>query len=85
MTIIKPFEKELKKYCEQNSLSYDKALSFPRCGNDKVLFIQHVDKKKATKGMNSKTPAEILLSATVADSGAILFEKGANAEKYLHA
>lgn len=83
MTIIKPFEKELKKYCEENSLSYDKAVSFPRCGNDSVLFIQRVEKKK-TAVIGDNKPAEILLTATVGTGGKISFEKGPNAEKYLH-
>ena len=83
MSIIEPFKNELKKYCKQHSLDYNKVSSSPRCGNDKVLFIQHVDKTKVGNGMNSKEPAEILISATINDKGQIEITQGENAEKYL--
>ena len=77
MTIIKQYEAALKAFCEQNSLDFNKAMAAPRCGNDKVLFIQHVGDKP------SDAPAEILISATVDNDGNIQFTKGENADKYL--
>lgn len=76
VTIIKQYESALKAFCEQNSLDFNKAMAAPRCGNDKVLFIQRIS------GKASDAPAEILITATV-DDGNIRFEKGENADKYL--
>lgn len=69
MTMIKPFEKELKRYCEQNSLSYDKVISSPKCGNKEFLLIQYVDREKAAKGLRCEEPVEILLSVEIGDNG----------------
>ena len=83
MSIIEPFKNELKKYCDDHSLDFNKVLLFQRCGNDKVLFIQRVDKSKVGSGMSNNEPAEILISAVVNDKGQIDITQGENAEKYL--
>lgn len=82
MTIIKPFEAALKVYCKENLFDYNKILSSPRCGNDRVLFIQRVNKNK-TSGTINNVPAEILLTVTKDDNGKVQITKGENAEKYL--
>ena len=83
MTILKRYETELKAYCDQNLLSFDKILSSPKCGNDKVLVVQRVDKEKAANSKTDNVPAEILITITVKDNGEIECVKGKNANKYL--
>lgn len=83
MSILKPFEAALKEYCKVNMLDFNKILSAPRCGNDKVLFIQRVNKSKVSDKVINDTPAEILITATIDDKGNIQIEKGENANKYL--
>ena len=81
MSLIKYFEKELKKYCEQNSLSFEKICSFPRCGSEDVLFVQRVNREKKVSVINK--PAEILISVFKDSNGKVMIEKGKNADKYL--
>ena len=76
MSILKPFEAALKEYCKVNMLDFNKILSAPRCGNDKVLFIQRVNKSKVSDKVINDTPAEILITATIDDKGNIQIEKG---------
>lgn len=83
MNIIEQFEPYLMKYCSENSLSYDKVKASPRCGNNEMLFIQHIDSKKAEKGLTEQSPAEILLSMKKNNDGTFTIEQGKNAMKYL--
>jgi hypothetical protein len=83
MTILDPFRAALKVYCKENMLDFNKVLSAPRCGNDKVLFIQRVNKSKKDCKITNNEPAEILISAAIDDDGNIQIQKGENADKYL--
>lgn len=83
MTILNRYETELKAYCDANSLSFDKILSSPKCGNDKILVIQRIDKEKARKHSNDNVPAEILITIIVKNDDKIECIKGKNADQYL--
>ena len=81
-TILLPFRDELIKYCKINGLSYEKILRSPICGNEDILFVQHIDSQRKPTGLLDETPAEVLLRVEKIDNK-IYFTEGENMKKYL--
>jgi hypothetical protein len=84
MKIIEQFKDEIKEYCISNNLNFDKVISSPKCWNDKILFIQHLDSTKGNQGLLNEEPAEVLLTVRKIENDKIIIEKGINASKYLN-
>lgn len=84
MKIIDKFKNILKEYCEENDFDFKKLMSFPRCGNDSMLFIQNYEPKETGSGLKNNSPAEIVLSVKIENDGTVSIESGENAKKYLH-
>ncbi len=84
MKIIEQFKDEIREYCISNNLNFDKVISSPKCWNDKILFIQHLDPTKGNQGLLNEEPAEVLLTVRKIENDKITIEKGINASKYLN-
>lgn len=82
MKVFDVFADALQVYCEKNNLDFNKVKSSPKCGNEMMLFIQHV--KSTDVGLEKNEPAEVLLFAHKNEAGNILIEKYEAADKYLH-
>ena len=83
---MKPFENVLLQYCKENQFDIEKVRKSPKCGNDEVLYIQHVDFDKASNmglANPNKKPAEVLISVKKNANGGYDIEHGASALKYL--
>ena len=80
---MEKYEKEIKSYCDTNSLDFEKVKSSPKCGNEQIMFVQHYDEAKAEKGLKNNAPADILLTITV-DGGHINIAEGENAKRFLN-
>ena len=83
---MKQFENALMKYCKENQFDIEKVRKSPKCGNNEVLYIQHVDFTKTSKlGLAdpSKKPAEVLISLKKNPDGSYNIEHGKSASKYL--
>lgn len=83
MKIMKQYENEIKLFCEENELDFNKVKSFPKSYNQEVLFVQYMDKNKAKLGLLDNTPAEVVLTIKLNSDKTVSIEKGKNAEKYL--
>ena len=84
MKIIDQFKNEIREYCISNDLNFDKVISAPKCWNDKILVIQHLDPTKGSQGLLNEKPAEVLLTVRKIENDKIIIEKGINAIKYLN-
>lgn len=84
MIVFNYFENEIKLFCEQNSLDFNKVKLCPKCGNEQMLFIQHYEEDKAKEGLNDNEPAEILLFVKKNSNGTIDIKKGNKADSFLH-
>lgn len=73
--LLNPFRTALVRYCQENDLDYKKLISFPMCGNEKVLFIQYW-KQKDTLKKDDTIPAEVLIKAEIADDGSTVITPG---------
>lgn len=83
MKIFDIFADAMQEYCKSNNLDFDKVKSSPKCGNETVLFIQHLGNK--SNGLEKNEPAEILLLAKKDEEGKIQVEKFKGADEYLSA
>lgn len=83
MGLLEYHERALREYCQKNGYSFQKLRSLPRCGNEKVLFIQVLPEESSGRGLRDDTPAEILLTLEIRDESKVVFTKGKNADKYL--
>ena len=82
--IIDRYKDKLKEYCLKNRYDFDRIIKLPRCGNEKVLFIQRLKNENSGEGLkNDKSPAEVVLTVRIADNGTFHFEKGKNIDDYL--
>lgn len=60
---------ELKKYCKDNGISFDKILSLPKCYTKTEMYIQWYDKTKTGLGLKSNQPAKVLMKITKGSNG----------------
>ena len=81
-SIIEPFRAELFKYCLREGADFEKLIHMPRCGNDKLLVFQNPKKTNLKNGLNSQTPAEIILKIEKKGSE-YLFEPGEQFQEYV--
>lgn len=80
--ILEIYRKDLIEYCKENGLLYEKILLSPMCGNERILFVQHIDSNKAKLGLLDETPAEVLLQIEKNGNG-FTYTPGQNMNKYL--
>jgi len=83
MNLFEIHKEQLEKYCASNGYSIEKLKSFPRCGNNKCLFIQKLKSENSRTGLVNERPAEVILSVVIEKNGEYTFVKGKNADKYL--
>jgi len=80
--IIRSHESEIRAYCEENSLSYDRIIASGGSYNDEMVLVQHFDKEKGKQGLLDETPADITLKIFL-ENGKLRFEQTEHTRKYL--
>lgn len=79
---VKQYQSEIKQYCINNNLSYDKTMSAIKgCGNDTIIF-QVSEQRLNKKGMLDETPLPTVLIMRK-NNNQVEFEQTEYTQKYL--
>ena len=77
------WEDDIKKYCEINNLSFEKAKNMAKCWGKDDLILQYYDSSKNNgKGLNDEIPMQIVLKIKKKDN-VLIFEQTEYTNKYL--
>ena len=77
------WEDDIKKYCEINNLSFEKAKNMEKCWGKDDLILQYYDSSKNNgKGLNDEIPLPIVLKIKKKDN-VLIFEQTEYTNKYL--
>ena len=77
------WEDDIKKYCEINNLSFEKAKNMAKCWGKDDLNLQYYDSSKNNgKGLNDEIPLPIVLKIKKKDN-VLIFEQTEYTNKYL--
>lgn len=77
------WEDDIKKYCEINNLSFEKAKNMAKCWRKDDLILQYYDSSKSNgKGLNEEIPMPIVLKIKKTDN-VLIFEQTEYTNKYL--
>ena len=77
------WEDDIKKYCEINNLSFEKAKNMAKCWVKDDLILQYYDSSKNNgKGLNDEIPLPIVLKIKKKDN-VLIFEQTEYTNKYL--
>lgn len=77
------WEDDIKKYCEINNLSFEKAKNMAKCWGKDGLILQYYDSSKNNgKGLNDEIPLQIVLKIKKKDN-VLIFEQTEYTNKYL--
>lgn len=77
------WENEIKKYCKENMLNFEKARKLPKSWGKSDIALQYVDKEKGKKGLLDDIPAPVILWIRKKPDGRIAFEQTEYTKKYL--
>ena len=75
---------QIKRYCENNNLSFEKAKDLSQCWGKDDIILQYYDKNNSRKneGLRNDIPMPIVLKITKTDNG-LVFEQTEHTTKYL--
>lgn len=77
------WEDDIKKYCEINNLSFEKAKNMAKSWGKDDLILQYYDSSKNNgKGLNDEIPLPIVLKIKKKDN-VLIFEQTEYTNKYL--
>lgn len=80
--LFSKYEGQIKSYCVENGLDFEKLSSFPQCWSKNDIWVQYHDPNKGKSGMKDETPAPIVLIISV-NSGNVTFTQTEHTGKYL--
>ncbi len=87
MGINRPYDKyysEIKKYCEDNGLDFEKVVHSPKGYTPKtVLYILHHDKNKGKLGLLDETPMPVTLEVWIKEDDSLEIKQTEHTKKYL--
>lgn len=75
-------EREIKEYCLQHNLNFEKAKKMPQSWGKSDIWLQYYDSEKGKSGLLDETPAPIVLKISVG-SEKLSFEQTEHTKKYL--
>ncbi|MBQ7574287.1 MAG: hypothetical protein IJT23_08505 [Clostridia bacterium] len=73
---------QIKEYCENNNLSFEKARNMSQCWSKNDVILQYYDKHNSRKDLLQDIPMPIVLKITKTDKG-LTFEQTEHTKKYL--
>ena len=74
---------QIKEYCENNNLSFDKAKNMSQCWGKNDIILQYYDNtKNSGKGLKEEKPMPIVLKIVKTDRG-LTFEQTEHTVRYL--
>ncbi len=84
--VCKLFEEwsdEIRKYCESNGLSFDKAKHLSKCWGKDNVVLQYHDPQKGKQGLRDETRMPVALWIFRNPDGTLVFEQTEHTRKYL--
>lgn len=80
--LFNEWSNEIKRYCEENHFSYEKASRLAKgCGKD-FMFLQYHDPQKGGAGLLDETPMPLVLVVR-RENDKLVFEQTEHTKKYL--
>ena len=76
------YENEIKNYCFENNLDFERAKKLPQCFGKNDIWLQYHDPQKGKEGLRNETPAPIVLKIFI-EGGQVKFEQTEYTQKYL--
>lgn len=73
---------EIRKYCENNGLSFEKARTMTQSWNKEMVLLGYDDGEKAN-GLLDDTPLPVVLAIFKQPDGSLKFEQTEHTRKYL--
>ena len=80
--LFEEWKNEIKEYCENYSLDFDKVCRLGKCYSSDTLYLQHIDKNAGKIGLLDETSAPVALIVRNTGNG-LAFEQTENTTKYL--
>ncbi len=78
------WSEEIKKYCEDNGFSFEKAKKLSKCWGKNDLVLQYYDSENSSGlGLLDETPLPIILVIYKQPDGSLRFEQTEHTRKYL--
>ncbi len=81
--LFNDWESEIKEYCLNNNLNYDKARHMAKSWGKNDIALQYIDKSLGLNGLLDDTPAPVVLWIKRQTDGTISFEQTEYTRKYL--
>ena len=73
---------DIRNYCQQNGLSYEKAEKLSQCWGSNFLALQFYNPDDAKDGLMNDTPMPLVLLITKTDNG-LVFQQTEHTKTYL--
>lgn len=80
--LFNAYENEIRDYCLNNNLDFEKAKMLPQCWGKNDIWLQYYDAQKGVDGLRNETPAPIVLKISIVDGKAVI-EQTEHTKKYL--
>lgn len=77
------WSKDIKKFCDENNLSFEKAKKLSQCWGKNDLILQYYDKERGKNGLLDETPMPVVLWIKRDEKGNLFFEQTEYTNKYL--
>lgn len=81
-SFFKEWSPQIKKYCEENNLSFEKAKMLAKGQGKDYITLAYYDPDKEKKGLLDETPMPIALQITKTSNG-LVFKQTEHTQKYL--
>ena len=81
--LFEEWENEIKNYCRENMLSFEKAKKMSKSWGKNDIALQYIDKEKGKMGSRDDTPAPAVLWIRKTPGGELEFEQTEYTQKYL--
>lgn len=82
--LFEEWSEEIKRFCQQNNYSFEKAKDLSKCWGNNILALQYYkyDPVKAKEGLRDETPLPLVLMIRK-EAGKLVFEQTEYTKQYL--
>ena len=77
------WKNEIKRYCEQNNLSFEKAETLSQAWNESTVVLYYCDLEQGKNGLLNDIPSPMVLLIKKEKNGSLTFEKTEFTDKFL--
>ncbi len=81
--LFEEWSEEIRKYCENNGLDFDKAKKMPKSWGKNDVWVLYHDPEKGKNGLRDETPMPIVLRIDRQPDGTLVFGQTEHTKKYL--